>query len=151
LAWSETLACMEAPCTGTGRPRDWPERHIASGCGNSARPDLCGGPGVGVPTANVAFRPRRNVEFPYANPTTTVRTLPAGSLVAHLCFQRASVLPQRRCAQIEGCGRPVPERPHGAKSNNRIYRAGWSPGLLPIVLLYYNSFIEVWEDLTELT
>jgi len=28
LAWSETLACMEAPCTGTGRPRDWPERYI---------------------------------------------------------------------------------------------------------------------------
>lgn len=23
-AWSETLACMETPCTGTGRSLDWP-------------------------------------------------------------------------------------------------------------------------------
>ena len=23
-AWSQTLACMDAPCTGTGGPRDWP-------------------------------------------------------------------------------------------------------------------------------
>lgn len=23
-AWSETLACAEAPCTGTGRSLDWP-------------------------------------------------------------------------------------------------------------------------------
>jgi hypothetical protein len=23
-AWSETLACTEAPCTGTGRSLDWP-------------------------------------------------------------------------------------------------------------------------------
>jgi hypothetical protein len=23
-AWSETLACTDAPCTGTGRSQDWP-------------------------------------------------------------------------------------------------------------------------------
>jgi hypothetical protein len=30
-AWSQTLACMDAPCTGTGRPRDWPERLATAG------------------------------------------------------------------------------------------------------------------------
>jgi hypothetical protein len=29
--WSETLACRDAPCTGTGRPRDWPEWHATTG------------------------------------------------------------------------------------------------------------------------
>lgn len=28
-AWSETLACVDAPCSGTGRSRDWPERRAA--------------------------------------------------------------------------------------------------------------------------
>jgi ABC-type nickel/cobalt efflux system permease component RcnA len=29
--WSETLACTDAPCAGTGRPRDWPEWHATAG------------------------------------------------------------------------------------------------------------------------
>jgi len=29
--WSETLACMDAPCTGTGRPRDWPGWRVTAG------------------------------------------------------------------------------------------------------------------------
>jgi hypothetical protein len=28
-AWSETLACVDAPCAGTGRSRGRPERHVA--------------------------------------------------------------------------------------------------------------------------
>jgi len=28
-AWSETLACVDAPCAGTGRSRDRPARHAA--------------------------------------------------------------------------------------------------------------------------
>ena len=28
-AWSETLACVDAPCAGTGRSRDRPGRHAA--------------------------------------------------------------------------------------------------------------------------
>jgi hypothetical protein len=28
-AWSETLACVDAPCAGTGISRDRPERHAA--------------------------------------------------------------------------------------------------------------------------
>jgi hypothetical protein len=30
-AWSQTLACAEAPCTGTGRSRVWPTAEDAGG------------------------------------------------------------------------------------------------------------------------
>jgi hypothetical protein len=30
-ARSKTLACADAPCSGTGRSRDWPGRHAATG------------------------------------------------------------------------------------------------------------------------
>jgi hypothetical protein len=30
-AWSETLACADAPCTGTGRSRVWPSKRRLGG------------------------------------------------------------------------------------------------------------------------